>query len=508
MNAAKNVTATFAINMYALNINVVGSGSVAKDPDQASFNHGTVVTLTATPGTGYHFVGWSGDASGSINPTTVTMNSVKNVTATFAINTYVLNVNLSGSGTVTKNPDQPSYAEGTLVTLTAAPAVGNSFVGWSGALSGSTNPQTVTMNADKTVTAEFMLGGFSLDAAAAGSGSGSVTQSPNYALYAPGAVVTMTAVADYGSTFVGWTGDLSGTTNPQPLTMSGDKAVQAVFVLNSYTLSVAADVDAGGDITKNPDLPLYGPSVVMLTAAAHSGWEFRSWCGDTSGTVNPLGLEMNGSKSMVGIFNEIGSPTVQVVSPNGHEMLDIGSDVNFQWTASGPEGVASVDLYLSRTGPAGTFETIATEIPNTGSYLWTLTDPASSNAFFKVVAHSASSSLDGWDISDRHFDIGGGALAVGEPRVTELNLLPISPNPARGQVRLEFQLPTEANVNLSIIDITGRRVGTLASGTYGAGHHPMTWEGRGDQGRVAPGVYFARFTAGKRVITRRFVYLK
>ncbi|HET9235266.1 MAG TPA: LamG-like jellyroll fold domain-containing protein, partial [Candidatus Eisenbacteria bacterium] len=73
------------LGAYALGITVVGNGSVSKDPNQALYDHGTVVTLTATPDTGWSFTGWSGDASGSANPLPVTMDAPKNVTATFVL---------------------------------------------------------------------------------------------------------------------------------------------------------------------------------------------------------------------------------------------------------------------------------------------------------------------------------------------------------------------------------------------------------------------------------------
>jgi len=59
------------------------------------------------------------------------------------------------SGTVTKSPDQATYAAGTVVALTATPAAGYLFTGWSGSASGTTNPLSVTMDGKKTVTANF-----------------------------------------------------------------------------------------------------------------------------------------------------------------------------------------------------------------------------------------------------------------------------------------------------------------------------------------------------------------
>jgi len=146
---------------YTLTVNNVGSGTVVPTPDQASYASGTVVSLKATPAIGWKFDGWSGDAGGTTNPVSVTMNSDKTVTATFTElppgTTYTLTVNKVGSGTVTRDPDKTEYQPGEEVTLTATPASGWEFGGWSGDAGGATNPVTITMDADKTVTATFAL---------------------------------------------------------------------------------------------------------------------------------------------------------------------------------------------------------------------------------------------------------------------------------------------------------------------------------------------------------------
>ncbi len=83
MDANKTAIATFTINEYVLTINLIGSGLVAMSPDQATHAHGTSVTLTATPATGYAFTGWSGALTGTANPASITMDADKTVTATF-----------------------------------------------------------------------------------------------------------------------------------------------------------------------------------------------------------------------------------------------------------------------------------------------------------------------------------------------------------------------------------------------------------------------------------------
>jgi YD repeat-containing protein len=74
------------------------------------------------------------------------------------IGEYTLAVNVVGSGTVTKNPDQPIYSAGSNVTLTAVNG-SQTFSEWSGDLTGNTNPTTIGMNGNKSVTATFITPG-------------------------------------------------------------------------------------------------------------------------------------------------------------------------------------------------------------------------------------------------------------------------------------------------------------------------------------------------------------
>ncbi len=89
------------------------------------------------------------------------MDSDKVVTATFTADTppppitYTLNLHTIGEGTVTADPAQASYTAGQVVTLTATADPNHTFTGWSGAVTGTTNPITLTMDSDKVVTATF-----------------------------------------------------------------------------------------------------------------------------------------------------------------------------------------------------------------------------------------------------------------------------------------------------------------------------------------------------------------
>ena len=160
MNANKTITANFAIDTYTLTTNAT-NGTVAKNPDQSTYDVNTVVQITATPATGYHFTGWSGDLTGITNPASVTINANKNITANFAINTYSLTTN-AVNGSVLRNPNQALYDSNSTVQLTAVPATGYHFTNWSGDLTGTTNPATVTMSASKTITANFAINNYTL----------------------------------------------------------------------------------------------------------------------------------------------------------------------------------------------------------------------------------------------------------------------------------------------------------------------------------------------------------
>jgi hypothetical protein len=157
------IAVTFAINpitisTYTLTYAAGANGSISGASPQTVNYGASGSAVTAVPNTGYHFVQWSdGNGNAARTDTNVTVNV--NVSASFAINInihrYTLTANVSGSGSVAKSPDQSSYTHGTSVQLTATPATGWHFAGWSGDLSGTTNPVTITMDVSKTVTATY-----------------------------------------------------------------------------------------------------------------------------------------------------------------------------------------------------------------------------------------------------------------------------------------------------------------------------------------------------------------
>jgi hypothetical protein len=138
---------------YTLTV-IAENGTVAKSTNAATFFDGDEVTLTAYPNIGYSFSNWSGDASGSANPFTITMDSDKEITANFTEDEYRLRI-VAINGTVTKEPDKATYTYGEEVLITAVPNAGYSFVYWGSDAFGSDNPTVITVDSDKNITANF-----------------------------------------------------------------------------------------------------------------------------------------------------------------------------------------------------------------------------------------------------------------------------------------------------------------------------------------------------------------
>lgn len=75
------------------------------------------------------------------------------------------------------------------------------------------------------------------------------------------------------------------------------------------------------------------------------------------------------------------------------------------------------------------------------------------------------------------------------------------PNPVRARAAVCYELDRLTPVELTVTDVTGRRVATLANGVQSAGHHSARWDASG----TASGVYFCTLRAGDRASTRPLV---
>ncbi len=155
-----------------LSVTKVGNGTVTSGDGYINcgstcshtYLSGTVVTLTATPDQGWAFTNWSGCDQSNSNVCTVTMNSARNVTATFKL-LYALSVSKTGSGNVISGDGHIycgsvcsyPYVDGTQVGLTAIPAPGYTFSKWTGCDNAQGSFCTMMMSSAKNVAATFAV---------------------------------------------------------------------------------------------------------------------------------------------------------------------------------------------------------------------------------------------------------------------------------------------------------------------------------------------------------------
>jgi photosystem II stability/assembly factor-like uncharacterized protein len=201
---------------------------------------------------------------------------------------------------------------------------------------------------------------------------------------------------------------------------------------------------------------------------------------------------------------DVTGPVVEVLSPNGGETVTRLTLVPITWSASDPAGVTTVDILLSTDGGATYPVTIAAGVPHTGSFDWNVTQMPPADCRVRVVARDGVGN-PGDDASDADFSIDG-LVAVPEPPAGRFAFDSPFPNPGGGATRLSFELPREVDVALDLFDAQGRRVRSVARGTFAAGRHAVTWDGRDATGApVAEGVYLARLRAGTLERSRRLV---
>lgn len=109
----------------------------------------------------------------------------------------------------------------------------------------------------------------------------------------------------------------------------------------------------------------------------------------------------------------------------------------------------------------------------------------------------------GWPVTIRGTCTAG--VETSEPVSAEM-ALKVMPNPSPGTVCLRFTLPEALDVHVAVFDALGRLVIDLADQHLDSGGHQVVWSGRNAAGsRVAPGVYFARLTAGGRNLTAKMI---
>jgi hypothetical protein len=256
-NRVENGVPTETAADQQLRVTAETGGTVVSNPAgincgtqcSAAFALGESVTLTATAEPDYAFNGWIGACYG-YGKCLVSMNQDLSVTANFirtgpGTERFDLNVTKIGSGTVSSSPAGincgtdcgESYDDGTSVILTAAPATGWTFTGWSGGACSGSNLCELDMTQALSVTANFSeLSDGQQSLTVRTNGDGRVTSEPAgidcgtqcSAAFVEGTRVKLTATPMTGAFFFGWSGACSESGNCD-IEMSAERQVTATF---------------------------------------------------------------------------------------------------------------------------------------------------------------------------------------------------------------------------------------------------------------------------------------
>ncbi len=306
---------------YTLTTNINGDGSVALNPPGGTYNAGTQVTLTATPNAGSQFDNWSGDASGSTNPLTVTVNSNMTITANFSV---------TGGGCTFVNIDTEDFESGWGIWNDGgsdAARINNATYANSGTYSiqlrDNTNTSVMTTDVyDWTgyddIKVDFAYYVVSFDN----------SNEDFWLQISTDGGVSFTTVEEWNrdDEFVNNQQYNDSVTIPGPFTAntalrfrcdaSGNQDwvyIDDVVISGcpgsggptQYNLTTS--VNGNGSVALNPPGGTYNAGTqVTMTATADPGHQFDNWSGDASGSTNPITVTVNSNMNVTANFSPTG----------------------------------------------------------------------------------------------------------------------------------------------------------------------------------------------------------
>jgi pectate disaccharide-lyase len=386
------------------------------------------------------------------------------------------NISPSGGGSVTRSPNATTYASGTVVTLTATPAAGYNFTGWSGDVTGTSTSITVTMTANRTVTANFTNSTgttYTLTTTANPSAGGTITRSPNATTYAAGTVVTLTATPASGYTFSSWSGGASGTSATTTVTMNANTSVTANFTSSGTGTTLRIDDKSGTGIgycsangsRQNTYTGADGGYYINLSNSSGQGITWAVSAG-AAGTYNIRWRYANAGSQ---------SATTARVLVNGVQVV---SSASFPKTATWSTWTTTAWIPVTLVAGANKIRletTVSAEFANIDWIEISGTNPT----------EASCSAATGSRIATQGADVNT-MLVEGAPVVV--------PNPTNGISTLRFTIANQEKVVVKLFAADGKQVSILANRLFSAGTHALPVDYKGLQ----KGVYFISVSYGGR----------
>lgn len=298
-----------------------------------AFNAGSTVTVSANPNNGYTFVNWTdnGNVASASSSYQFVLTANRTLIAHFlAIPAsqfaLVLNSSPAAGGSTTGSG---AYNSGTNVSVTATANAGYSFTSWSGDASGSNNPLSVTMNANKNITANFAPLVVSIPPAL-----GSAAQF--------GAFGGNAGVTNQGLNTVINNGSIGSTAASSLITGLHDGLTGDVYTETPLNVG-----DVKGGIFTAPPAPGTATSFAVATQALLDATVAYNSISPASkpGGIDPGAGELGGLTLAPGIYKSA-SGTFKIT--NGNLVLDAKGDPNATWIFQTAAG-----LTVGIAGPAG-----------------------------------------------------------------------------------------------------------------------------------------------------------
>ena len=228
----------------------------------------------------------------------------------------------SGEGSI--SPASEWVNAGGVVSVSATANGGDTFTGFSGALSGTTTPQNLTMNAAATVTANF-AGTVSITVTSAPTGltvtvDGTNCTTPCAAVqWTPGSNHTIAAANQGGTStqyaFASWS---DGGAASHPVTAPSSATTYTATFTTQYYLTMVASPTGEGSVT--PASGWVNAGSVTVTATANGGYQFMGFSGALSGTTSPQTLTINAAATVVATFN--GTPGANNTTSYSYDLLN------------------------------------------------------------------------------------------------------------------------------------------------------------------------------------------
>jgi hypothetical protein len=375
------------------------------------------------------------------------------IVASFAIKTYTLTTGVVGGGSLLIVPDQPAYDCGTSVQITANANLGWQFDHWTGNATGSDNPLTVIMDANKSITAVF------IDIA----GPEVFVTSPN-----------------------GGEDWIVGTTHQITWTATDDSGVTGVDLAYStdggatYPFVIATGLANSG--TYNWIIPDTPTTTAKVRVTAHDG------VGNSGQDESDLVFTIEGVSPVEAVFY------AAIVSEQ---------DVVLRWVLPSYSGSLGLRIYraLSVDGPYNCIT--PTPLPDVAEGTYTDDTAWPGGTFWyelRVVLASGNETVP----TDMH-------PSITVPGTLEFGIRYVSPNPTHGGASIAYSLPDGwQSARLSIYDVAGRLIRRLEpTADSRGGFATVDWDGRGDSGgRLVSGVYFVRLEVDGAVAMEKLTVLR